>query len=129
VIVHVTDAHRARRARHAQVSHAAGPEFAIRPREAREPAPPEGAEATPPLRVVVCAIQSALSRAEFDWFYPNDFVLIARNQRERTDVVVMIEHGDPPDLRVSAHFTHGSDVLFLALTGDVRRAVAEMSER
>lgn len=80
-----------------------------------------------PLEQVVATLQTCLNTAGFDWFYPNDLVLIARKQSELTDVAINIEYTSELSLKVAVHMFQGNSMTFNALVTAAAHAINELA--
>ena len=76
-----------------------------------------------PLETVVAAIQRCVNEAGFDWFYPNDMLVISRKQPEKTDMVTVIEHLAESELKIKMHFLQGNITSFNTLVAMIAQSV------
>ena len=82
---------------------------------------------TQPLEFVVATLQERLNTAGFDWFYPNDLLLLARHQQNKTDVIINIECQTETTLGIALHYLQGNMATFTALVESVIQGISELS--
>ena len=80
-----------------------------------------------PMEFVVAAMQQALNESGFDWFYPNDLLILARRQQDKTDVIVNIECQTETTLKVALHFLQGNVIIFNDLVASVIQGINDLS--
>jgi hypothetical protein len=48
-------------------------------------------------------VQRLVIAIGFEWFYPNDLLLLARKQAHKADVILNIDYLDGDDLKITIH--------------------------
>jgi hypothetical protein len=76
-----------------------------------------------PLEELMAQVQHVFTHAGYDWFYPNDLLLIARKQPEKTDVTVNAEYAGATGMRLVVHLLQGEAADFEAIVAILGRAV------
>jgi hypothetical protein len=79
-----------------------------------------------PLEHVVAEVQASLNRAGFDWFYPNDFLIVARNQRQKIDLILNAEYQADAAVAITVHLIKGDAMEFSAFACALAEAFCEL---
>jgi BR serine/threonine kinase len=82
-----------------------------------------------PLEEVMETVQAVLAGIGYDWFYPHDSLLIARNQASGSDVTVNVEYGAPTGMKLVVRLLRGDAMEFNAIVGSLAQAVNGNAQR
>jgi BR serine/threonine kinase len=78
-----------------------------------------------PLEAVVAAVQKWLIGSGFEWFYPNDLLLLAR-KRQAMDLTIEVEWEEDAELKITARLMKGDALDFNALVMALGRVINEV---
>jgi hypothetical protein len=81
-----------------------------------------------PLEQVMAQVQASLNRADFDWFYPNDFLIVARKHRQKVDVILNAEYQADTSITITIHLIQGDTMEFSALACALAQAICELRQ-
>jgi BR serine/threonine kinase len=79
-----------------------------------------------PLEHVMAAVQRRLIQCGFEWFYPNDLLILARKHEPKTDVILNVGYQDDGDLRITLNLVQGAATEFSSLVVALAHVVNEL---
>jgi BR serine/threonine kinase len=80
-----------------------------------------------PLEHALAAVQRALITAGFEWFYPNDMLLLARNVSQKIDVILNVDYMDDGGLKITLHLVQGDPLDFNTLAVSLAQVISGLA--
>jgi BR serine/threonine kinase len=79
-----------------------------------------------PLETVIATVQRCLIDSGFEWFYPNDLLILARHQARKTDLILTADYSRDGDLKLTVHLISGDPLDFSGIVVSLAQAVNQL---